>query len=194
MLGGEHRMSEVAIHLVVTPSVKTFIWAFIMVVILPVLITGGAACFSNKVPIIGITTSVTMLSIILFAALVYFLLRNEIVLDAQTLNVKAAFYQRSINRSDIIWADSHIIDLSHMPEFTPRVRVNGIGLPGYRVGRFRLANGSRAFLLMTHGPLVYLSVRDGEDLLLSIEESSPLLEKIKRSDSGISGATSSFQQ
>ena len=184
-------MSEVAINLVVSPSMKTFIWAFILIVILPVLITGGAVYFTNKVSMIGITSSVTLLSIILFAALVYFLLRNEIVFDTQTLKVKAAFYERSVNRADIVWADSRIIDLSHMPEFKPWVRVNGIGLPGYRAGWFRLANGSRAFLLVTHGPLAYLPVQGGKDFLLSIKESSPLFEKIK---SGDSGAASSFQE
>ncbi|MDP6416565.1 MAG: PH domain-containing protein [Gammaproteobacteria bacterium] len=184
-------MSEVAINLVVSPSMRTFIWAFILIVILPVLVTGGAVYFTNKVSMIGITSSVTLLSIILFAALVYFLLKTEILLDTQTLNVKAAFYERNVNLSDIIWANSHIIDLSNMPEFTPRVRVNGIGLPGYRAGWFRLANGSQAFLLVTHGPLAYLPVQGGKDFLLSIKESSPLFEKIKSSDSGVA---SSFQE
>ncbi|MDP6674795.1 MAG: hypothetical protein QGH93_08130, partial [Gammaproteobacteria bacterium] len=87
-------MSEVAINLVVSPSMRTFIWAFILIVILPVLVTGGAVYFTNKVSMIGITSSVTLLSIILFAALVYFLLKTEILLDTQTLNVKAAFYER----------------------------------------------------------------------------------------------------
>jgi len=172
-------MSEIVMNLAVVPAMKTFVWAFVFVVAVPVLITGGAVYVANKGAMFGITSSVTVLSIVLFGAFVYFLLRNEITLDAQTLTVKAAFYERSVSRSDIVWVDSHLVDFVREPGLSPGVRVNGIGLPGYRAGWFRLANGTRAFLLTTHGPLAYIAVRGGEDLLLSVVESSLLFEEIR---------------
>ncbi len=177
-------MSEIAINLAVAPAMKTFIWAFVFVVVIPVLITSGAVYVANKGAMFSITSSVMLLSIVLFGAFIYFLLRNEITLDTHALTVKAAFYERSVNRSDIVWKNCRLVDVAREPGLVPEIRVNGIGLPGYRAGRFRLANGTRAFLLTTHGPLVYVSVRGGEGLLLSVAESSPLFEQIRGSDSG----------
>ncbi len=177
-------MNDVALNLVVVPAMKTLVWAFVFVVVLPVLITGGAVFLAKKALMISVMSTVAALSVILFAAFAFFLLRNEISLNAQGLTVKAAFYERTVSRSDIVWENSRFVDVIREPEISPRVRVNGIGLPGYRAGWFRLGNGTRAFLLMTHGPLAYLPVRDGDDFLLSVARSSPLFQKIQAGDTG----------
>jgi len=177
-------MNDVAMNLAIVPTLKTFAWTFVLVVLVPMLITGGAAYFASKSSLFSMVVSVTVLSSVLFATFVYFLLRNEIFLDARTLTVKAAFYKRSIDLSEIVWADSRIIDHTRAPELIPEMRVNGVSLPGYQAGWFRLRNGTRAFLLRTHGPLAYLPDRGGEAFLLSVAKKSPLFEKIQARDSG----------
>lgn len=177
-------MNEVAMNLAVAPAWKTFVWTFAITVLLPILITGGAVFFANKSMLPGIVGSVSALSVVVFAAFVYFLLRNEIFLDDKALTVKAAFYERSVNLAEIKWADSRIIDHAREPELMPATRVNGIGLPGYQAGWFRLQNGTRAFLLRTHGPLAYLPDRSGGVFLLSVTKKSPLFEKIQAEDFG----------
>ncbi|MFQ5636087.1 MAG: PH domain-containing protein [Gammaproteobacteria bacterium] len=177
-------MSEVVMNIAVAPAIKTFLWAFVFVVIAPVLITAGSAYLTNRAMMFSVTGIVTALSVALFAGGVLLLSRGEISLDTETLRVNAGFYERRIGVSGIDWHDSRFIDLAREPDLSPRLRLNGIGLPGYRAGWFRLANGTRAFLLTTHGPLAYLKVRDGEDLMLSVSESSPLAQKIHAAHNG----------
>ncbi len=171
-------MNEVTMSLVVAPTTRSIVWAFVFVVVLPVLTTWVAVFVANRALTVTVTGAVTALSVILFAALAWFLSRNEIMLDGQALTVRAAFYERSVNRADIDWNESHFIDAARDSGLAPRVRVNGIGLPGYRAGWFRLANGARAFVLQTQGPLAYLPVTGGEAFLLTVTRSSPLFEKI----------------
>jgi len=158
-------MNEV-MSLVVAPTTRSIVWAFVAVFV------------ANRALTITVTGAVTALSVILFAAFVWFLSRNEIMLDAQALTVRAAFYERTVSRADIDWTESRFIDAARDSGLTPRVRVNGIGLPGYRAGWFRLANGARAFVLQTQGPLAYLPVAGGEALVLTVTRSSPLFAKI----------------
>ncbi len=172
-------MNEVAMNLAVMPALKTFVWTFVIVVLVPMLITGGAVYFANKSLVFSIVSSVAALSAVIFAVFVYFLLRNEVFLDAQKLTVKAAFYERSVNVSEIVWADSRLFDHTQAPDLMPATRVNGIGLPGYQAGWFRLRDGTRAFVLRTHGPLAYLPDRNGGAFLLSVARNSPLFEKIQ---------------
>ncbi len=172
-------MSELAMNLTLMPAAKTFIWAFVFVVALPVLVTGGAVHLANKAMMINVTSVVAALSVVLFVGLAYTMMRNEISLDAQTLTVKAGFYERIVSRADIVWAESRVIDGSQEPDLWPRVRVNGVGLPGYQAGWFRLASGARVFLLVTHRPLVYLRIQGGEDFLLTVAKSSSLFELVQ---------------
>lgn len=171
-------MNEVAVNLVVAPTTRSLVWAFVFVVVLPVLTTWVAVFFANRALTVTVTGAVTALSVVLFAAFAWFLLRNEIVLDTQSLTVRAAFYERSVSRDDIDWNESRFIDTAGDSKLRPRVRVNGIGLPGYRAGWFRLANGARAFVLQTQGPLAYLPVAGGEAFLLTVTRSSPLFDRI----------------
>lgn len=169
-------------NLIVAPAMRSFVWAFLFVVVLPVCITGIAVFLVNRAMMLSVTGVVTALSVVIFSAFAWLLLRNEISLDGRALTVKAAFYERSVNRNDVVWSDSRYIDISREPEFVPRVRLNGIGLPGYQAGWFRLANGNRVFLLKTVGPVAMFPVRNGEAFLLSVSPSSPLAQKIQRGD------------
>jgi crotonobetainyl-CoA:carnitine CoA-transferase CaiB-like acyl-CoA transferase len=51
------------------------------------------------------------------------------------------------------------------------MRTNGVGLPGYRAGWFRLRNGEKALAFVTDVHRVtYLRTTDGYSVLLSVEQ------------------------
>ncbi|MFO0889701.1 MAG: PH domain-containing protein [Isosphaeraceae bacterium] len=67
----------------------------------------------------------------------------------QGIRVHGDVYARTIPREDLKLAEARPLDCGAEPGYTPSSRTNGIGLPSYQSGWFRLANGSRALLFMT---------------------------------------------
>jgi PH (Pleckstrin Homology) domain-containing protein len=57
-------------------------------------------------------------------------------------------YRRTITINSITNKDIKIGDLKELGEFSPYLRTNGIGFPGYYEGRFRLKNGEKCILLI----------------------------------------------
>ena len=71
-----------------------------------------------------------------------------------------------------------IIDLNTQTEYKPRIRTNGIGLPGYEEGWFKLRNNEKALLFVTdYSRVVYIPTDKGYSLLLSVSSS----EEFRRS-------------
>ena len=85
------------------------------------------------------------------------------------LRIKVPIYGRVIPLSKLDLSSLNVINLDESPEFRPNVRTNGIGLPGYAVGWFRLGTGERALAAITErSGVVYLRTTEGYSLLLSL--------------------------
>ena len=73
-----------------------------------------------------------------------------------------------------------VTDLKKDPLCGFKWRTNGVGLPGYSVGWFRLQNGEKALAFVTDSRRVlYLPTREGYSLLLSVENPDGLLEALR---------------
>jgi hypothetical protein len=60
------------------------------------------------------------------------------------------------------------------------LRTNGIGLPGYQVGWFRLKNGETALLYVTdESTVTYLPTTEHDVLLLSVENAEAFLQALR---------------
>ncbi len=173
-------MNEITVAFAVVPAPRAFIWAFLLLGALPILLTSGAVYALTKTIAPGITAMVVILGVAMFSASLFVFLSNDISLTDQSLKVKSAFFGRTVDRSEIIWADARMINSSTDSELLPKVRTSGIGLPGYAAGWFVLRNGTRAFMLTTEDPLLYLPVADGSALVLSVDTSSTLFQTLQR--------------
>ena len=73
---------------------------------------------------------------------------NKVQFVDNNLHIQAGFYQTTI--TDLTQPDCSIDVLIHdeLGPFTPKVAVNGIHLPNYRVGWYRLHNGELAFVML----------------------------------------------
>ena len=109
----------------------------------------------------------------------------QVTLQDDTLHLHVPLYGRQIPLSAIDIARAAIVDIDARSPLRPRMRTNGIGLPGYGVGWFRLADGSRALMAATRrSNMLYLPTHDGYVLLLSLTEPSELLEQLQASGRG----------
>jgi len=115
----------------------------------------------------------------LFLIFIYANRNIDFAITNGQLNIQHYFYGRSIPLSSFITYKALILDLSQSSPHWPKWRTNGIGLPGYKAGWFKLRNGERA-LLFVNDPhrVVYIPTTDGYSLLLSVQEPERFLNSL----------------
>jgi hypothetical protein len=124
-----------------------------------------------------------VLVIVLIAlAYVAFASRNSRVeVSVDRIRVVGDFWGREIPFGLLNVSAARILDLGEAPEYSPKRRTLGTGLPGYSSGWFRLRNGEKALVYLTQGrEVVYVPTSDGYSLLLSLDEPREFINRLQR--------------
>ena len=96
------------------------------------------------------------------------------------LQIQVPMYAREIPVDRLDVAHAAVVDLSATPQLRPKLRTNGISVPGLGVGWFRLSDGSKALLAITRrSDVLYVPTRDGYVLLLSVRKPQRALEQLR---------------
>jgi hypothetical protein len=96
------------------------------------------------------------------------------------LRIDAAFYGRTIPLSELQLAEARVIDLTQIRELNPKWRTNGLGLPGYQAGWFKLRNKQKALMFVTdRHRVVYLPTTNKYVLMLSMERPERFLDALR---------------
>lgn len=134
--------------------------------------------------LVGLTVLMSVLAIG-FGWLAMSATRPSVVVDEATLTLKAPLYGRSIDLPRIRFDEARVVNVDSSSDVRPKLRTNGIGLPGLGVGWFKLANGERALVaLSSRNRVVYVPTDDGYSLLFSIERPEAFLEHAARMKRG----------
>ena len=127
------------------------------------------------------------IGIILIASLVLVILtatsinRGSVEVSADGIQINAPFYGRSIPLTSVITDQARVIDATTDADLRPKWRTNGIGLPGYAAGWFKLQNGEKALVLMTdRRKVLYFQTRDGYSVLISAVDPEKILSAINK--------------
>ncbi|MHC9086507.1 PH domain-containing protein [Luteimonas sp. RIT-PG2_3] len=132
-------------------------------------------------PAIGACVLIVCLALLVGVMLARRLLRHRLSLEHGTLEVATSFYRRSYALAELQLDAARVIDLDERTEYKPRLKTNGVSLPGFHSGWFRLRNGGKALVATTGGPRVLqLPTRKGHDLLLQPVHPAALLDELKR--------------
>lgn len=106
--------------------------------------------------------------------------RRRVAFDDQTLTVTAALFHRRVARAAVGLANARVVDLAEHTALRPRWRLFGMGLPGYRAGRYTLPRRQRGFCLVTDTRRVlWLPLRAGGGRLLSLERPQAPLDALR---------------
>ena len=101
-------------------------------------------------------------------------------LTSEGLKIRADIYGRSVPASSLVKEGARRLDFSASSEFLPRWRTNGIGLPGYQAGWFKLRNSEKALLFLSdRSKAVYVPTREGYALILSPDDPDRFLAELK---------------
>ena len=85
----------------------------------------------------------------LFIYFFYSVSHVQVELSFEQITIRGDIYGRTIPLNELVIDKARKINLNETKEYQPRIRTNGIGLPGYLSGWFRLKNGEKALLFVT---------------------------------------------
>jgi len=118
---------------------------------------------------------ISAISLLLILLLVFFVFigysaRNaRFEVSDQGLRLMGSIYGRFIPKENLVGGEVEIINLNLQKEYQPKLRTNGIGLPGYSEGWFKLQNNEKALLFVTdYSKVVYIPTDQGYSVLLSV--------------------------
>jgi len=77
---------------------------------------------------------------------------TRVVVSPEGITIKGSLYGRTIPTEALVLEEAKTITLDKESPYRLRIRTNGVGLPGYYAGWFRLQNGDKALAFVTDPP------------------------------------------
>jgi hypothetical protein len=101
------------------------------------------------------------------------------------LRLRGDLYGRLIPASTLRLDEVRAVNLDSEPSLTPRIRLVGTAVPGYRAGWFRLRDGQRALLYLTDPRrAVYIPTTNGYSVLVSVADPDLFVESLRKTAAG----------
>ena len=111
--------------------------------------------------------------------------RGAVEVSAEGLRLRVPMYGRTIPWTSLELGAARVVDLTAERDHGLKWRTNGIGLPRYNVGWFKLRNGDRALAAVTDPQRVLMvPTREGFTLLVSVDDPQRLVESLRRHAGG----------
>jgi hypothetical protein len=104
---------------------------------------------------------------------------RSVAVGPQRIEVSGALYSNELPLDAVDRAGVRVVDLDQAPELALSGKSNGLGLPGLKEGWFELANGKRAFVMLTDTSRVVVVPSSREWLLLSVADADRLVDRLR---------------
>ncbi|GIU11564.1 MULTISPECIES: PH domain-containing protein [unclassified Shewanella] len=159
-----------------SPLTTTGHWSF--VALIAILIGLAVFIYFKQMPKTSKAVSIGILlpMVLAFSWMFYKVNDSKLILSSETLTLDVPFYGFSLPIADIDSAGITLLDWGKEPGLKPDIRANGIGIPGFQLGWFRLANGQKAFVASTNtDKLVLIPTLQNYPLILSLQQPEGLL-------------------
>lgn len=166
--------------------------AFALTLLLPIGITWAAVnhAFGAALPAMddsdAMTAWLTVAGVSLVSVAVWWVLlralrRHRIVLADGAIDIATSFYRRRLAIPELRLDEARTIDLDERTEFKPMLKTNGVSMPGFRSGWFRLRSRDRALVATAGGKRVaWIPTRAGYGLLLQPRNPQALLDALRK--------------
>ena len=105
---------------------------------------------------------------------------SNVTLAEGMLQVNVPIYGRSIPLDRVDFASSRVIDMTESREVRLTLRTNGLGVPGYLLGWFRVGRDGRALVSLTdRSTVAWVRLTDGTNLLFSLRDPDAFLQALQ---------------
>lgn len=96
------------------------------------------------------------------------------------LTISGDLYGRTIPMSDLLVSEAQVMDISSSATYGLSWKTNGVGLPGYKSGWFKLKNGDKALVFITdQSKVVYVPTTQGYTVLMSPGDPAQMLAQLQ---------------
>ena len=111
---------------------------------------------------------------------------HRLVLRARDVGVVSGAHRQLLSYAELELERARVLDLDEVLEFKPRLKTNGVSLPGFQTGWYRLRNGSRALVARAGGKRVLWIPTTRDFALLLQPDQSPreVLQKLREAAEG----------
>jgi hypothetical protein len=142
------------------------------------IIPASSGVFAVLIPVVVLMLAL----VVLFAYFAYSSRHVRFEAGEEGLKIVGDLYGRTIPASELIADQARALDLTLDRDHALAWRTNGVGLPGYKSGWFRLRNGEKALVFVTDARRVaYVPTRAGYSVLMSVAEPDRFVEAIRAS-------------
>lgn len=136
---------------------------------------------SKSLWFIAIIAVVLLLSAALLGYLAWSTRHVTCTVSQEGLRIEGDMYGRLIPLRTLQLDKAAVTNLKQDKEHQAKWRTNGIGLPGYASGWFKLRNGEKALLFVTDPTRVArIPTTEGYSVMLSVSEPAALIDALKR--------------
>lgn len=149
----------------------TAIWAFLK----NITETGLVA------QIVSLLMAVVIVGIIIFFGFFgYSARKSTFNISEQGLNIAGNMYGKDLPAESLVPEGIVLLNLKNDLDFRPMFRTNGVSLPGYREGWFRLRNREKALCFLTRtSNVIYLPTTEGYSIIMSVADPTEFKNKAK---------------
>jgi uncharacterized protein (DUF58 family) len=131
--------------------------------------------------LLGIIGLLVLGILILFVFFGYASQHTRFVVSSDGLRITGTLSGRMIPKNQIQVSSVRPVNLEVERQYLPSWRTNGIGLPGYRAGWFKLKNGEKSLLFLTdRSHAVYIPTSNGYSVLASVPDPERFAESLRK--------------
>ncbi len=133
-------------------------------------------------PYLAVISIITFLLIlmIMFVIMSFSMKKVKYIVNDSSLIIKGLFSAKTFALSDLQKDAIRVVNLKTADELQPVYRMNGVGLPGFQSGWYRLKNNHKALLFLSdHAQVVYIPTVKDFVLLLSVDDPSAMVKALQ---------------
>ncbi|MGH9535718.1 MAG: PH domain-containing protein [Terriglobales bacterium] len=150
----------------------------------PIAPSLGASWLSPAM-LIGIAATLAFLFLVLIVWPRYNAHHVRFEVDGGGLTIKGDLYGRTVPWNELELSQARALNLKQQTQFRLTWRTNGLGLPGYSSGWFKLADGEKALAFITDPTRVaYIPTSRGYAVMLSVADPRMFLESLRQHSAG----------
>lgn len=143
--------------------------------VFPIIPAAGKA-----ITFIYVMAGLMVLTIALLGFIAWSTRNVTFTVSPEGLRIRGDLYGRLIPMQSLVLADAAAIDLAKETEYQPKWRTNGVGLPGYASGWFRLRNGGKALLFVTdRRHVARIPTKDGYTFMATVADPQALIAALR---------------
>ena len=120
---------------------------------------------------------VLILVIALFVFIAHTARNTTAEVSDKGLRINGGMYGRFIPKESLVKEDIKVLNLNEDSAHRTTWRTNGVGLPGYSAGWFRLRNKEKALVYLTDRTrVVYIPTKEGYAVMLSLTQPEEMVK------------------